>query len=115
MKLTSQKKFVIPAAVCIAVILFLCYYYFFTAMAGKGGSHFIYIDKDDNIDSVYAQLDTIASQHGMTGFKGCMLFTSHDQELMNTVANRIIEINGTKTFDKNVNYDEYLDLMEGEQ
>lgn len=39
-----------------------------------------------------------------------MLFTSHDQELMNTVANRIIEINGKKTFDKNVNYDEYLDL-----
>ena len=39
-----------------------------------------------------------------------MLLTSHDQELMNTVANRIIEINGTKTFDKNVTYDEYLDI-----
>ena len=44
-----------------------------------------------------------------------MAFTSHDQELMNTVATRIIEINGTKTFDKNVNYDEYLDLLEGKQ
>ena len=39
-----------------------------------------------------------------------MLLTTHDQELMNTVANRIIEINGTKTFDKNVTYDEYLDI-----
>ena len=30
---------------------------------------------------------------------------------MNTVANRIIEINGTKTFDKCVNYDEYIDMV----
>ena len=30
---------------------------------------------------------------------------------MNTVANRIIEINGTKTFDKNVSYDEYVDIV----
>ena len=81
MKLTSQKKFVIPAAVCIAVILFLCYYYFFTAMAGKGGSHFIYIDKDDNIDSVYAQLDTIASQHGMTGFKTLVRHSSYEENI----------------------------------
>ena len=40
-----------------------------------------------------------------------MLFTSHDQELMNTVANRIIEINGVKKFDKQVSYDEYIDLI----
>ena len=30
---------------------------------------------------------------------------------MNTVANRIIEINGTKRFDKNVTYDEYIDII----
>lgn len=52
-----------------------------------------------------------ALNNGMKNFKGCMLFTSHDQELMNTVANRIIEINGTKKFDKCVNYDEYLDMV----
>ena len=51
-----------------------------------------------------------ALNNGMKSFKGCILFTSHDQELMNTVANRIIEINGKKTFDKNVGFDEYLDL-----
>ena len=43
-----------------------------------------------------------------------MLLTSHDQELMNTVANRIIELkDGKKSFDKNVTYDEYLDLTNG--
>ena len=33
-----------------------------------------------------------ALNNGMTNYKGCILFTSHDHELMNTVANRIIEI-----------------------
>ena len=56
MKLTSQKKFVIPAAVCIAVILFLCYYYFFTPMLAGDSSRYVYIDDDDNIDSVYVKL-----------------------------------------------------------
>ena len=40
-----------------------------------------------------------------------MLLTSHDQELMNTVCNRIIVINGAKTFDKNVTFDEYVDMQ----
>ncbi len=51
-----------------------------------------------------------ALNKGMINFKGNILFTSHDQELMQTVANRIIEINGTKSFDRLVSYDEYLEL-----
>lgn len=49
-----------------------------------------------------------ALNNGMTNYKGCILFTSHDHELMNTVANRIIEIQDTKVFDKHITYDEYL-------
>ena len=30
---------------------------------------------------------------------------------MNTVCNRIIVLDGTKTFDKKVTFDEYVDLM----
>jgi ATPase subunit of ABC transporter with duplicated ATPase domains len=36
------------------------------------------------------------------------LFTSHDHELVNTVANRIIEITPAGTIDKMMSYDEYL-------
>lgn len=42
-----------------------------------------------------------------------MLLTSHDQELMNTVANRIIEIEDTKVYDRPVTYDEYVDEISG--
>ncbi len=72
------------------------------------GSNFLIFDEPTN----HLDLESItALNNGMKNFKGCMLFTSHDQELMNTVANRIIEINGTKKFDKNVTYDEYLDII----
>lgn len=72
------------------------------------GSNFLIFDEPTN----HLDLESItALNNGMKNFKGCMLFTSHDQELMNTVANRIIEINVTKKFDKNVTYDEYLDIV----
>ena len=72
------------------------------------GSNFLIMDEPTN----HLDLESItALNNGMKNFKGCMLFTSHDQELMNTVANRIIEINQTKKFDKCVNYDEYLDII----
>ena len=72
------------------------------------GGNFLILDEPTN----HLDLESItALNNGMKNFKGCMLFTSHDQELMNTVANRIIEINGTKRFDKNVTYDEYIDIV----
>lgn len=49
-----------------------------------------------------------ALNNGMKNFKGNILFASHDQELMQTVANRIIVINKTKEFDKAITYEEYL-------
>ena len=72
------------------------------------GSNFLIFDEPTN----HLDLESItALNNGMKNFKGCMLLTSHDQELMNTVANRIIDIEGgKKVFDKNVTYDEYLDL-----
>ncbi|MBR1479068.1 MAG: ATP-binding cassette domain-containing protein [Lachnospiraceae bacterium] len=47
---------------------------------------------------------------GMTKFPGAMLFACHDHQLVQTVANRIIEIlpNG-KIIDKITTYDEYLE------
>jgi ATPase subunit of ABC transporter with duplicated ATPase domains len=46
----------------------------------------------------------------MQSFKGVLLFASSDQELTETVANRIIKINNKKDFDRYVTYEEYLKL-----
>lgn len=50
-----------------------------------------------------------ALNNGMKNFKGCMLFTSSDQEILSTVANRIIVINEKKEFDKQITYDEFIE------
>ena len=73
----------------------------------EGGNFLIFDEPTAHLD-----LESITSlNNGLTSFKGCMLLTSHDQELMNTVCNRIIVINGAKTFDKNVTFDEYVDMQ----
>lgn len=50
----------------------------------------------------------ISVNNGMQNFKGTILFTSHDLELVNTVANRIIEITPKGIIDKEMTYSEYL-------
>ncbi len=70
------------------------------------GSNFLIFDEPTN----HLDLESItALNNGLSNYRGCMLLTSHDQELMNTVANRIIELNETKTYDRQVSYDEYID------
>lgn len=70
------------------------------------GSNFLIFDEPTN----HLDLESItALNNGLSNYKGCMLLTSHDQELMNTVANRIIELNDTKTYDRQVTYDEYIE------
>ena len=56
-----------------------------------------------------------ALNNGMINFKGCILFTSHDQEVVQTVANRIISINKTKDYDKQISYDDYLEQLYAEK
>jgi ATPase subunit of ABC transporter with duplicated ATPase domains len=49
-----------------------------------------------------------ALNEGMKKFKGNMLFTSHDHQLTQTVANRIIDLKADQVIDREVTYNEYL-------
>ena len=64
----------------------------------------------------HLDLESISALNdGMTAFHGNILFSSHDAELLNTVANRLIVIeNGKKVFDKEENYEEYMSEKLGE-
>ncbi|MBQ5802180.1 MAG: ABC-F family ATP-binding cassette domain-containing protein, partial [Clostridia bacterium] len=74
----------------------------------EGGNFLVFDDPTNHLD-----LESITSlNNGMVNFKGNILFASHDQELCSTVANRIIEIDTVKTFDRMTTYDEYLDYLE---
>lgn len=63
------------------------------------------------LDGPTAHLDLegiTAVNEGLQRFKGTVIFTSHDHELVQTVANRIIEIDGSVTYDNHIDYEGYL-------
>ena len=70
-------------------------------MLAKG--NLILMDEPTN----HLDLESItALNNAMAEYRGSLLFTSHDHELVNNVANRIIEITPAGTIDKMMSYDE---------
>ena len=49
-----------------------------------------------------------AFNNNLVLFKGNVLFSSHDHEFINTVADRIIELTPQGTIDKLMSYDDYI-------
>ena len=50
-----------------------------------------------------------ALNNGLIQFDGTILFSSHDQQFVQTVANRIVEIAPGGVMDKVTTYEEYLE------
>ena len=50
-----------------------------------------------------------AFNNALKNYKGTALFTSHDHEFMQTIANRVIEITPSGIIDKRMSFDEYLE------
>ena len=70
------------------------------------GSNVLILDQPTN----HLDLESItAVNNGLTAFKGIVLFTSHDHEFIQTVANRIIVIEDTGIKDITSSYDEYIE------
>ncbi len=71
------------------------------------GANFLIFDEPTN----HLDMESItAVNEGMKKFKGNMIFTSHDHELCQTVANRIIDLKKDKIIDKECTYDQYLEI-----
>ena len=49
-----------------------------------------------------------ALNNSLINFKGNILISSHDHELLQTVCNRVIEITPKGIIDREMTYDEYL-------
>ncbi|MBT2641821.1 ATP-binding cassette domain-containing protein [Bacillus sp. ISL-41] len=73
------------------------------------GANVLLLDEPTN----HLDLESItALNNGMINFKGSMIFSSHDHQFVQTVANRIMEITPSGLIDKQMTYDEYLENEE---
>ncbi len=71
------------------------------------GSNTLVLDQPTN----HLDLESItAVNNGLRDFKGVVIFTSHDHEFIQTIANRIIEITPDGVIDRRCTYDEYLEM-----
>ena len=69
------------------------------------GANVLVLDTPTN----HLDLESIqAFNNTLIGFKGNVLFSSHDHEFIRTVANRVIELGPKGSIDKIINYDDYI-------
>ncbi len=70
-------------------------------------SNVLILDQPTN----HLDLESItAVNDGLAEFKGVVLFSSYDHQFIQTVANRIMELEGGKLLDKMMTYDDFLEF-----
>lgn len=75
-------------------------------------SNILLLDRPTN----HLDLESItAVNNGLTAFKGVVILSSHDHEILQTVANRIIEITPDGCLDRQGTYEEFLDWKKENQ
>lgn len=71
------------------------------------GANLLIFDEPTN----HLDMESITSlNEGMSKFKGVILFTSHDHQLVQTVANKIIDLKENATIIKEGTYNQYLNM-----
>ena len=74
------------------------------------GSNVLVLDQPTN----HLDLESItAVNNGLADFKGNVLFASHDHEIIQTVANRVMEFKGGKLTDYLGTYDDFIESRRG--
>ena len=76
------------------------------------GSNVLVLDQPTN----HLDLESItALNNGLIDFKEIVLFSSHDHQFIQTIANRIIELTDDGMIDRAMTYDEYIERKEKKQ
>ena len=72
------------------------------------GASILLLDQPTN----HLDLESVAAlNNGLSDFGSNVIFTTHDHQLIQTVANRIIEFKDGGIIDRNMTYDEYVETM----
>lgn len=81
MQLNHKQKYLAPASICMLVILGIVWFYFFSSFSTKDDTHYLYVDNDDNVDSVCAKLEPYSSSHSMAAFRMLLRHSSYAKHI----------------------------------
>ncbi len=80
-KFKYPKVYLYAAAAGLTAILALVGYYLLTPLAADDETHYVLIDRDDTIDSVYQKIDPFATTVGKKAFHTIARHTHYDQDI----------------------------------
>lgn len=76
-----RRRYLSLAVACAVVIVGMVYYFFFSSMLVKPSTQYVYIDNDDNLDSVTYKLSEISNSHAMVGFRTLTRHSSYGERI----------------------------------
>lgn len=92
----KPKHYIFSVLACIIVCLGIAYYYFLTSMTDINETTYVYIDRDDNQDSLFNKLEPYSSNHGLNGFK---IIARHSNYAENILTGRYAIKPGENAYD----------------
>jgi len=81
MKTLKAKYYLVPAAVCLIGLFALAYYFTMSCFSSQQQTQYVYIDEDDNVDSVFAKLQPYGNTHGMYGLRTMVRHTNYSDHI----------------------------------
>ena len=95
MNIKCQLRYGLPALLCVMAIAGAVYACFFSQFSHHTSTQYLYIDADDDLDSITAKLDTIGKWYAVTGFN---TLTRHSHYAENIRTGRYAIEPGQNTF-----------------
>ena len=69
MKAIKKKQYIIPIIICVLALAGLVFFYLTGSLSKSDKCEYVYIDDNDNVDSIAAKLKPIANEQALFSFK----------------------------------------------
>lgn len=81
MNKNSKKTFLTAVGICLVAVIGISYYYFFASLSSAEDTQYVYIDNDDDVDSVMNKVGTVADSHAIAGLKTLARHSSYSDNI----------------------------------
>ena len=81
MNITNSKKYLVPAAIGVILVIALPFYFFFRSVSTLEETHYLYIDADDTQDSVINKIKPIALPTSMAGLQTLLRHAGYEDHI----------------------------------